>query len=95
MRREAANYIAACFALTAEYLVVEEEAGINADAFALKQNDNNNQHHSPLVLAKVILDKAKEFEKKGHGTRKQLETCIYIVTSVTTLVALARILFLL
>jgi hypothetical protein len=91
MRRNAANYIAACFALTAEYLV-KEEAGINADAFTLVQT-TDNQHHSPHILPKAILDKAAHFEKIGHGTRKLLETSIYIVISVTTLVALARILF--
>jgi hypothetical protein len=91
MRRNAANYIAACFALAAEYLV-KEEAQINAEAFALVQT-TDNQHHSPHILPKAILDKAADFDKIGHGTRKLLETSIYVVISVTTLVALVRILF--
>jgi hypothetical protein len=90
MRRNAANYIAACFALSAEYLV-KEEAQITAEAFALVET-TDKQHHSPHILPKAILDKAAHFEKIGHGTRKLLETAIYVVISVTTLVALVRVL---
>lgn len=91
MRRNAANYVASCFALSSEYLV-KEEPEINAEAFALVQT-TDMQHHSPHILPKAILEKAAHFDKIGHGTRRRLETIIYIVIGVTTLAALARLLF--
>ena len=77
MRRNAANYISACFALSAEYLA-KDEAEIEADAFALGQT-TDNQHHSPHILPRAILEKAAYFDTIGHGTRKRLETSIYTV----------------
>jgi len=93
MRHYAANYIAACFELSAEYLR-KDQTEFNPDTFALvdPSDKEDKDHHSPYILPKTILEKAKHFDTVGHGIRKRLECIIYIVIAVITLAALARLL---
>jgi hypothetical protein len=93
MRRNAANYIAACFALIVEYLHKEDiDIGKDGDVFKLEETTDNN-HHSPHILPKVILTKARHFDTIGHGTRKRLEWSIYIVLIIITFAVLMRVRF--
>jgi uncharacterized membrane protein SirB2 len=96
MRRFAANYIAACFELSAEYLTKDEKE-IDPDVFVLvpPTDKADKDHHSPYILPGTILKKAKYFDTVGHGIRKCLERIIYIVLAFITLAALVRFIFLL
>lgn len=95
MRRFAANYVAACFELSAEYLR-KDETEIDPNAFALvpPTNKDDKDHHSPYFLPGSILEKAKYFDTVGHGIRKCLQRIIYIVMAFITLAALVRLIFL-
>ena len=84
-RRDAANYIGACLALSAECLASQYDL-LPSDSFRLVKSKDDDQH-SPHVLAAIVLEKAKKLDEVGHGTRIRLERSVKMVLAVTALAA--------
>lgn len=88
-RRSAANLAAASLALTAKFVFKKEEEILSSD-FAVMSSDEKDQQ-APHVLPKIVLDKAKEVDTLGSGTRKKLEWVGYLVLFGSAVLALVRI----
>lgn len=91
MRKDAANYVAACLFLSLEYLFVDQK-DINQELFKTGEQPNS-QSHSPLVLPKIIKTKVEEYANVGQETRTYLENAIYYSLTILTVVALVAVAF--
>jgi hypothetical protein len=80
LRKDAAGYVAACQALSVEYLSSELEQ-IDEVLFRLIESPDAG-HHSPHVLPKIILDKAEQLKSVGQTMRHRLENTMYFLSAI-------------
>jgi len=89
LRRTAANLVAACFALSAEILIMKDEE-VSVTDFTLEPSvDKNTQ--PPDFLPKPLRDRANKLDGFGSGPRKRLEFVGYFVLIASVVLALVRI----
>ncbi len=89
MRRDAANYVAACLVLSLEYLSIDENE-IKGEWFKTEEQ-GNSESHSPLVLPKIILEKVRVYATAGQQTRTYLENSVIYSLTILTVVALLAV----
>jgi len=98
LRKEAANLIAACYRLIAEFLPLDDECfqNINFSVTSLKEEEENSSKcdnrpigHLPYILPQVILDMMKEMNQVGHKPRIGLERGSYLIILLGFIISFA------
>ena len=98
-RKDAANTIAACQRLIAEFLPMEDSK-FKEIKFELEELTESNgkkgpssKSHYEYILPKFIIDKMEELDKVGHSPRRILEKMSYLMLIVVTIVGFVNIWF--
>lgn len=100
LRKDAANLIAACYRLIAEYLPKDDECLQNVDFSVAPLQKEEKKFpkcdyrpigHYPYILPNVLLDMMKKMNKVGHGPRIGLERGSYLIVLLGFIISFAII----